>query len=96
MEHETNCTLHDILIIVWTTIKLTMCEIEQARWWCMDHHEDGTFNFDNIDYHVDLAVKIKSGPILLVEICPNNATCKSKWHKKLSTWHNQFDWKKIK
>jgi hypothetical protein len=44
----------------------------------MDHHEDGTFNFDNIDYHVDLAVKIKSGPILLVEICPNNATCKSK------------------
>jgi len=44
----------------------------------MDHHEDDTFNFDNIDYRVDLVVKIQSGPILLIEICPNNATRKSK------------------
>jgi hypothetical protein len=31
MVYQNDDTLHDILIIVWTTIKLTMCEIEQAR-----------------------------------------------------------------
>jgi hypothetical protein len=30
MEYQNDDTLHDIFI-VWTTIKLTMCEIEQAR-----------------------------------------------------------------
>jgi hypothetical protein len=79
--------LHDILIIVWIGIKLMMGEIEQARWWCVDRHEDGTFDFDNIDYHVDLVVRLKVDQFywlkftqIMPHVSPNDT-------KILSTWH---------
>lgn len=95
MEYQNDDTLHDIFI-VWTTIKLTMCEIEQARWWCVDHHEDGTFNFDNIDNHVDLVVRLKVDQFywlkfaqIMSHVSPNDTK------NIVNLTHNQFDREKI-